>query len=1308
MMQHLGPLIAACIMVLAACTPPAPPPDPRVPMPVVPTQGRVTLIDTNNAPEVVAVPPARIVPAPPFVPVGADGTVAVAIAHTRTYTTDDGLPLDYISCTYRASNGMLWFGTNGGGVTRYDGRSFTNFTMNHGLPDNTIMALGGDRNGNIWIGTSTGGLCRYDGHRFTTFSIGDGTGLNKGIHTMIEDKDGIMWFGSRGQGVFRHDPSRTHQNGQEEFTIMPVIHPQGKDHVRALSIDNSGALWAATGQGLARWDGSAFRHIVPAGVDLTDVSSMVADGEGALWLGRYGGGLTRYTHDESRTLVTHYPLLPGERVSVYGLIRDAEGGCWVASRGHGALNVRPNGSDVLVSRRLTVEEGIASNDIASLLLDQHGDLWLGTSGAGIIHYRGDAFSSYRGFAPVSIAEDPKGTLWVGTNLGLARFDGHGFQEQKWLESDVEWNHSVSIDPQGHVGFGKNVIDRQQNGSSWFDGTHYRVISVPDNSPYQDMFWTMHDRRGGLWLGGRRGAEHYADGRRTIYTTRQGLSSDMVLALAEDEAGSIWVGGGEGFCRIDSASITAWTMKEGLPNNIVWCVIPEPGGTIWVCTLAGICRFDGTSFLTINTQHGLPDDNINQAFLARDGKALYVGTLNGIGVITGWRDASGTHIPFNAVAGLPNDSVARLSPEIEVFNTSTGFPLKDVQTAQQAIFEDSKGILWISNGSEKTGLVRLDREALRPDTTALAVQLLSVSPGDERLCWYGLLADTDSITLAQQESRVFGRALNAHERSAQRTRFGGVSFSGITQYFPVPEDLVLDHVNNRIAFTFVGIETARSEVVEYQCMLEGYDKDWTPPTHVNTATYGNISEGDHTFKVKAKNPGGVWSVPLEYRFSVLPPWYRAWWAYVLYVLVAVGSVLLYIRSRTSGLQKQKELLERTVAERTTELSRAKDRAEHSERVKEQFLANMSHEIRTPMNAIMGMTGILRRNTHLPEQEKYLNAVSQSSENLLVILNDILDLSKLEAGKTDLERLAFDPRTVVGNVRDILRFKAEEKGLSLDLKVAVDVPPSLMGDPTRLNQIVLNLAGNAIKFTEHGGVTIRVSARDMRADECVLAVDVIDTGIGIPGDRLDRIFEEFTQAYSDTTRKYGGTGLGLSISKRLAEMQGGSLTVRSEQGKGSTFTVTIRYAIGQEDARIVRRTTGAEDPPPLCGLRILLAEDNDFNAMVAQDELADAIPGVQVDVAVNGKIAVKMAQARNYDVILMDVQMPEMNGYDATKAIRALGGEKARTPILAMTANVMKDEVDRCTEAGMVGFVPKPFKREELVNAIRSALGQGNGT
>jgi CheY-like chemotaxis protein len=378
---------------------------------------------------------------------------------------------------------------------------------------------------------------------------------------------------------------------------------------------------------------------------------------------------------------------------------------------------------------------------------------------------------------------------------------------------------------------------------------------------------------------------------------------------------------------------------------------------------------------------------------------------------------------------------------------------------------------------------------------------------------------------------------------------------------------------------------------------------------------------------------------------------------------------------------------------------RERAERNERFKHQFLANMSHEIRTPMNAIMGMTGILRRNQHPPEQDKYLDAIAQSSENLLVILNDILDLSKFEAGAVELEMVPFDVRKVIGNVEDIVRFRAEAKGLVIEVHVNNDVPNTLIGDPTRLNQILVNLTGNAVKFTEAGKVSIAVSMPKRTDIVGTLQIDVTDTGIGIPPDKLDRIFEEFTQAYADTTRKYGGTGLGLTISKRLVELQGGTITVRSSPDQGSTFTVSIPYAVGEERAAAPSPRDHGMD---LCDLRILLAEDNEFNVMVAQDELADAIPGVRVDVAANGRIAVEMARAKQYDVILMDVQMPEMNGYDATRAIRSINAKTSKTPIIAMTANVMEADQEFCAQAGMIGHIPKPFTREELVSALRKAL------
>ncbi len=411
--------------------------------------------------------------------------------------------------------------------------------------------------------------------------------------------------------------------------------------------------------------------------------------------------------------------------------------------------------------------------------------------------------------------------------------------------------------------------------------------------------------------------------------------------------------------------------------------------------------------------------------------------------------------------------------------------------------------------------------------------------------------------------------------------------------------------------------------------------------------------------------------------------------VLLAVGLVGRLRFSARSRRALQRKQRDL------------ERAKQRAEQSEKFKERFLANMSHEIRTPMNAIMGMTTIMRRNAHLPHQEVYLSAIAQNSENLLHIINDILDLSKLDADRLELERTAMDPLEVVRSILDDLGPRAAAKGLSLRSEVEDDLPRSVLGDPTRLRQLLMNLAENAVKYTREGHVDITVSAGPITTDGMSIVFAVSDTGPGIPPERMDSIFEEFNKAYaySDGHGRYGGTGLGLAISKRLTELHGGKLTVESNLGSGTTFTAIIPYAVVVREEEPLEEARDVE----LRDLHLLVADDNEFNLMVATDELTDAIPGVRIDVAHNGREAVEQALRSTYDAILMDVQMPEMNGYDATRAIRdAEKSGSRRTPILAMTANALDTEIARCHEAGMDGFVPKPFRREELLSELRTLL------
>lgn len=406
------------------------------------------------------------------------------------------------------------------------------------------------------------------------------------------------------------------------------------------------------------------------------------------------------------------------------------------------------------------------------------------------------------------------------------------------------------------------------------------------------------------------------------------------------------------------------------------------------------------------------------------------------------------------------------------------------------------------------------------------------------------------------------------------------------------------------------------------------------------------------------------------------------------------------SNETALQEarsREERLTRLVEERTAELHATLDELRETQKFRDQFLANMSHEIRTPMNAIVGLTNLLIK-SHLNDlQEKYLNVIKKSGANLLVIINDILDLAKIEAGKMELENVPFGLHSVISNIVTILGLKAEEKGIRIKEIVADDVPEFVSGDETRLSQIIMNLAGNAIKFTEKGTVGIYVNVAKAEGDFYDVTFSVTDTGIGIPPDKISKIFESFGQASADTTRKFGGTGLGLTISKQLVEMHHSKLQVKSEMGVGSEFYFTIRYKKSAKPADA--KTSDNANMEMMKGKKILLVEDNEFNQMVAVDTLHDIFEDISVDVADNGFIALDKLKSNEYNMVLMDIQLPEMDGFEITQKIRSeLPSPKNQIRICAMTASVTKERVQACIEAGMNDYLMKPFKTEDLKEKV----------
>ncbi len=413
----------------------------------------------------------------------------------------------------------------------------------------------------------------------------------------------------------------------------------------------------------------------------------------------------------------------------------------------------------------------------------------------------------------------------------------------------------------------------------------------------------------------------------------------------------------------------------------------------------------------------------------------------------------------------------------------------------------------------------------------------------------------------------------------------------------------------------------------------------------------------------------------------------------------GKVKLFIEMYHKKMERENLIVQLEQTRERLELEKAK--AENATRAKSMFLASMSHEIRTPLNGIIGMIEILKASDNNPKHCEYLEIIEISADNLLNIINDILDFSKIESDQIELEEIPFDIRMEVESVVKLLHLKASSKGLVFNAEVADDVPVGLIGDPVRLKQILINLINNAIKFTDVGYVKTQLEIKQIQGDEILLYCGVSDSGIGISNDEQVRLFKAFSQTDKSTSRKYGGSGLGLAISKKLTGLMQGQIGVKSRKGEGSTFWFTFRMKIARDLLTAKTKKTKINQASAK-SLNVLLVDDNAINRKVAMFTLQKL--GHRVESAVDGKEAVDKYTQGDYDVILMDVQMPVMDGYEATAAIRSLqeDPDRPQSRIVAMTANAEKGEMEKCIELGMDDYISKPFKSEDLEKKLKHPI------
>lgn len=1344
-------------------------------------------------------------------------------------STADGLSQATVNDILQDSEGFLWLATENG-LNRYDGirikRYYRERNNPEGLVADYIRAIDEDANGDLWLATEGSGLVKWNRRSDTFVSFrhraDDPDSLASDmVRGVLVDSRGQIWAATRDAGLDRLDPATgkvTHfVHYKDDSNSL-----SGNLNLYTVLEDAQGNIWVGTDAGLDRYnvETGRFDHYSPPNSAPGEhiILTLLEDHLGKIWVGTFDSGLLRLDPEDGRfDLYVHTPDNPGSlnHNQIGDVFEDAERRLWVGTSGGLNLLNRETGTFQHFVHDRANPTSLAENAIRSIMQDRSGLLWVGTGSNGVSRWNPRSWSlGHREpmwLPEVSMinafADAPGGAIWFGTSIGLLRLETSGAITDR-LGMDMLGDDTVMTlltDRQGQLWIGT-----MSGGITLYrpDGTLERFTAqTHDALGANGIMSFFEDSQGRIWIGTFEGGlSVYDPNERSLFRYRDQTGEYPMLgrircsAITQDGQGRIWVAtSGDGLFIIDpeSRGVLHQFLHDpyqvgSIAVNAIYALFAEPQGGVWVGTSGG--GLDYAADISGDVSQ-IRFENLSQP----DGLSNDV--IYGI-------EADG-----NGDLWLPsNNGLMRLNPQTRTIRTY--YPNHGAQSEEfsfGAHFQSRSGYLYFAgNGGYN---------AFDP----LQIQETMVQPP--------VLITDIAVQNQPVESSVAVSMLDA---------------------------LTLQHSDTSLVFEFAALDFTDPQRNQFAYKLEGFDEDWIALRNEHRVSYTNLDQGRYVFRVKAASADSVWNTQgVRLAVTVLPAPWRTWWAYLLYAILLLMLVAAVYLRQTRRMREQEEYAQRLAAEvksQTAELNERNQQLAEASAAKSSFLARMSHEIRTPMNGVMGMTELLSSTPLTTQQNQYTQTISRSAQTLLQIINDILDLSKIEAGRVELESRPFDFEYVIDDCIALLAAQAQDKCLDLVADVDPQTPRILIGDEVRVRQVIINLLGNALKFTAEGEVTLRTSIGVGSNDHShsaatqsvkTIRVEVIDTGVGIAEEGLAGVFDAFSQVDESTTRRFGGTGLGLSICKQLVELMGGKIGASSQENLGSTFwfelplraqsETPIAQAVSplaglrvllalpsgsmiqaiarrlraegaivqtveniatrlNEDARdlaegqpydvfiadeqqlpeleqlvdqlqpdgnlqrpagrslgivltslpaamgegassselphgitTVRLTkplamselsgaiaswassaneahneepqveTPAAQSASADGARVLVVEDNAVNQLVAEGMLEQL--GFQTLTASDGREAIAALATGSFDLVLMDCQMPVMDGFEATRQLRASEGEGSHLPVIGLTAHASEHARQECLAAGMDDFLSKPYTADGLSAVLR---------